>query len=580
MKRDRDRMRILLVSALLSCLMAGVPTTANAYCQFTGVNMKNQNGGIIANPTVYDVFIDIRNGTWWSQDGANYYWSIVGWGVSVLNSKSFWSRVSEYNINPTGTVFTSNDQTIAWADNPAGESSVTTTLEYLLSTNSIPYSANTIYVIYLSPNFNFSADYHHSYFSASKGANIPYAIIDNENAVDLGQDNNSMGSLSSHEIMEAATDPWGPTLGQYGWVNNEPACQPFLTGPSSCEIGDVCGATNQNNGSVTGAIKNQTVSLVWSQQACRCVLVRTPHLDDFDGDGYEDPAIWQGRDYYINPPPNHFVYWSTANNGSLVTQALGVNTDYPAVADYDGDWKADFALWEDGYARFLVLSSRDGTQDTYYVGSSGDDPVPADFDGDGVADPATWTASGGMWHVAYSSLNHAVGNTQWGGSGDWPEPADYDGDGIADFAVFRPSDPYNGYQSDFIVLLSTTNNTQYNRFTFGQSTDIPAAADLDGDGLADPAVYRQSTSTFIWLSSAANFAMQTSPQVGGGNGLPMPRRWVNVNGGSNAWNNRATYGAWDYWIAGFYWNPPLPAPFYSYFRNGDSTNLPVSEYYY
>lgn len=79
----------------------------------------------------------------------------------------------------------------------------------------------------------------------------------------------------------------------------------------------------------------------------------------------------------------------------------------------------------------------------------------SDFDGDRKADPAVWRPSEGMWYVLTSDHAPPAVNKwgddvvweeagagwrmQWGLSGDIPIPGDYSGDGMMDCAVYRPS---------------------------------------------------------------------------------------------------------------------------------------------
>jgi hypothetical protein len=56
--------------------------------------------------------------------------------------------------------------------------------------------------------------------------------------------------------------------------------------------------------------------------------------------------------------------------------------------------------------------------------------VPADYDGDGRADIAVYRPSTGTWFVLQSSAGNATWVTfQWGLPNDIPLPANFDGDG-------------------------------------------------------------------------------------------------------------------------------------------------------
>jgi hypothetical protein len=71
-------------------------------------------------------------------------------------------------------------------------------------------------------------------------------------------------------------------------------------------------------------------------------------------------------------------------------------------------------------------------------GGADDVPVPADYDGDRRADIALFRPSTGTWHVLFSSTGMQSGmEVPWGDHTVRPAAFDHDGDGRADLAVLR-----------------------------------------------------------------------------------------------------------------------------------------------
>jgi hypothetical protein len=95
------------------------------------------------------------------------------------------------------------------------------------------------------------------------------------------------------------------------------------------------------------------------------------------------------------------------------------------LADFDGDWKRDLAIYHSTTGRWYVLTSGSGYTNylAYGWGGSGFTPLCGDFDGDGKADFTIYHSTTGKWYVLTSSSGYtnylAYG---WGGSGFTPVP--------------------------------------------------------------------------------------------------------------------------------------------------------------
>ncbi len=171
--------------------------------------------------------------------------------------------------------------------------------------------------------------------------------------------------------------------------------------------------------------------------------------------------------------------------------------------DFDGDGRSDLSVFRpmpdpaDNY--WYINRSSDGQSYQYEWGIETDHLAAADYDGDGKADLAVWREEPGDPDKAnfyiYQSSDNAFRIEQFGRTGDVNSVVgDWDGDGQADPAVYR--DDAGGGQSVFYYQPSSQPGVDFTAINWGTTGDRPVRGDFDGDGTLDAAVFRPSDS--IW----------------------------------------------------------------------------------
>lgn len=292
------------------------------------------------------------------------------------------------------------------------------------------------------------------------------------------------------------------TTAQCNWqaVSNYPSVLTVTAGSSGSGDGAVGFVIVPNTGTAT-RLATLTVAgntFVVTQSGGACSYSLSPPIKLFRADGGSSTvALTTGTS----------CDWSASSNAPWAT----VTTPATGTGSATVAYSVDQNIGLQSRNTTLTIGDQNLSIQQSGIAAVGLSEYNGDFDGDGRTEFGFYRT--GLWGLLKSSLSFSFGSPQffnWGGAGLQPIVADFDGDARADIGYIVP--PSGGQSATYAILRSTTGYS----FASGQPLfvpagfpslgDTPVVADFDGDGKADPGIWRASQGVWIIPKSSSNYA--------------------------------------------------------------------------
>jgi hypothetical protein len=192
--------------------------------------------------------------------------------------------------------------------------------------------------------------------------------------------------------------------------------------------------------------------------------------------------------------------------------------DYPFVGDWDCNGVDTPGLYRqsDGYV-YLRNSNTQGIADIkFFFGNPGDVPIAGDFNGDGCDTVSIYRPSNQTFYIINelgsndAGLGAAEYSFMFGDPGDEPFVGDLDGDGIDEVGLHRDTTGLVYYRNTLTTGIADVS------FFWGDPADIVFAGNWNGDKTDTVGLLRPSDSTFYWRNTNTQGIADGSALVPGG----------------------------------------------------------------